>query len=285
MPKHLQLSSPHGPIVIELLDNPFVNLWSEHHEMMTQQYQTQISIAVPGSIKRYNSTEINHVIDNIIAAVDQLNSATDQSIFSTTVTKPQLLACDLSTQKILNQLHHRAVTCLESDIQWREFDYLLNLVNQRIHALESYVTTPHKQQCEQSAAMAQFEFDLSKYQDVVVLDQGTFQTITEQDQQHLQMWGHDVWIKKDLLGKDFVQAYLDHDDPAQSDIHPQVVFTGGVCVDINNWRENFFKNPSFAAWLGKTPSDYHGSYPLGNVVSGKEYLQKIKRSVGAPAGN
>jgi hypothetical protein len=86
-----------------------------------------------------------------------------------------------------------------------------------------------------------------------------------------------VWIKKDLLGKDFITAFADHDDPAQFDIRPPPTISGGIAIDLDQGRDNLFDSPLFAAWLGQSPNDTHGSYPLGKVISGKENLLKFSR--------
>lgn len=297
MPKHITLDVDHGEITIELLDNSFVDFWVKHHESMMSRYSISARPTKWPFYKNCDQSCVDKIVLTILATIDQINTADYLSVLPELVTEHQLLALDLSTQQVLNRLHRYAVVCADYRDRWhlqgpvefefvpwenQEFMYLINVLNQSIHQLEDYVVTPHKQEFSQSIHTVEFVFQSSLYQDVDVFATGADLAIPTHMQQHLRLLDHDVWIKKDLLGKDFVTAFADHDDPAEFDIRPQNIISGSVSIDVNNWREQFFNSSAFGSWLGQPVSNHHGSYPLGNVVAGKNHLQKVQHKLGGP---
>lgn len=298
MSKHINLSTKFGLVVVELLNNPFVDFWLSHYQaMMAARYSIGTRPTKWPFYQESDPGQVQHIVTTILDTIDQLNSAEYLTPLPETVTAQQLLSLDLNTQQVLNRLHRYAVVCSDYRDRWcqsgpvmfewipwenEQFMYLTNLLNQSIHQLENYVITPHKQEFSQSIQTVEFVFESSLYQDVDVFAAGAEIAVPEHMQQHLKLSGYDVWVKKDLLGKDFVTAFADHDDPDQFDIRPQNIISGGIAIDVNSWRDSFFNSAAFTSWLGQTPADCHGSYPLGQVIAGKQHLLKVFDILGGP---
>jgi hypothetical protein len=292
MTNQIQLSTKHGQVLVELLDTEFVHFWKTHYDQMVDCYSLTPRHVPWPNYQPCSHETVDTLIDRILNVIKTINSSSYLCPLPEIVTKDQLSRLDLSTQQLLNRLHRYAVVATEFGNRWHhngqeefnpvpytndEFMYNINVLNQSIHYLEEYVITPHKQEFLRQVQTVEFVFESSKYQDVDVFLDGSAVAIPDEMQQHLRLSGYDVWIKKDLLGKDFITAFADHDDPAQFDIRPPPTISGGIAIDLDQGRDNLFDSPLFAAWLGQSPNDTHGSYPLGKVISGKENLLKFSR--------
>jgi hypothetical protein len=284
MTKILNFQSELGPFAIELLDNLFVNQWLEHFLKTVNKYHiTSRSVQWPVVTNNVGS---NKCIENLMKSIGLANSLTYISPLPEIVTKDQLSLLNLDTQKLLNRLHRYCVTASETRNRWiinqeptfewvpyeiEEFNYVVDLINQSIHWLELYVHTPNKDKfCEPGWRFTEFIFKASKYDDVTVYHDDIDVSIADDMFKYLRLSGYDVWIKKDLLGKDFITGFADHDDPSEVDIRPPTMYSGGIQIDNNNGKNIIYESPEFINWLGKHPDDFHGNFPLGNVIKNKQ---------------
>jgi hypothetical protein len=291
--KLLNLQTDHGTTSIKLLDNPFVDFWLTHFQKVIKFYDVEI---IPGAQPSLNTCSLDlkeKLIDNIISSIDKINALNYVVPFPELFTRDQLSSLDLITQLTLNKLHRYCVVgdqcrnrwIYESEEQFnyvdygnQEYSYLINLLNQNIHALELYVETPNKLKFQNSIENVHlFLINSSKYSDVNIYADGIDIEILDSMQEHMRLTGHDVWIRKDIVGKDFITAFSEHEDPNQFDIRPPPMISGSMLIDVNNGRSQLFNSQEFKDWLGKEPTDLHGSYPLGDIISGKEYLRTSKK--------
>lgn len=286
MTQQINFNTDLGIVSIELIDTEFTKFWANHFQKMIIKYNLRLR---PVSWPYYESVNKNafNVIDKILEIIDDINSLDDVSPLPETIVREQLIPLDLTTQQVLNRLHRYCVVGTEFRNRWlyhgkptfewvdwgnERYMYLLNLLNQNIHQLEKYVKTPHKVKFKNISSSVEILFSASKYTDVDVYDDGVDVEISESMQKYLQLTGYDVWIKKDTLGKDYITAFSDHDNPDQFDIRPPPMISGGISIDINAGRDELFRSYEFRNWLTVTPIDKHGSYPLGRIVAGKEFL-------------
>ena len=292
MPKILNFFTNKGPIIIELFDNKFVDFWLDHFLSLQSKYSLKLKMAASLHIREKNYDNIDTIIDRILSTIDKINSLDYIVPMPESITKDQLLLLDIRTQEILNRLHRYLVVATEFRNRWifdqpaqfpfvaysnANFMYLLNLVNQSIHALEGYVTTDHKHKFHRIISCYEILVSGSKYQDVDIYADNVDKKIPDDMTEYLRLGGADVWIKKDILGKDFITAFADHDDPTQFDVRPPPMISGGLMIDVDDSRDKLFQSSEFRNWLGSTPTDTHGNYPIGNVVSDKKYLHKCKK--------
>lgn len=288
MPSILKFQTEHGNFEIELLDNKFVEIWLQHFLQVAQKYHTTIRPNRWPWIEQNLETrkhEVDQAIDQVVAATQLIDSLQDIAPLPEKISREHLADLDLSAQKVLNRLHRYAVVATQHRNRWiqqepasfawvpwenAEFDYAVNLLNQNIHNLERYVSTPHKRKFWAAWYSTEILFDASKYTDVDIYHDDVDVAITDDMFPHLRLTGYDVWIKKDLLGKDFITAFADHDDPAQFDVRPPTIFSGGIHINQNAGKDHIYHSQEFVDWLGTTPTDFHGNYPLGTVISNKQ---------------
>lgn len=283
MTKILNFDSELGPFSIELLDNLFVNQWLEHFLKIVNRYDLTSRPTFWPSINPNDEVAIK-CVDNLLASIDLVNSLEYLSPLPEIITRDQLTPLSVETQKVLNRLHRYAVAAAETRNRWitnqeptfkwvpyeiEQFGYAVNLINQNIHRLEMHIKTPHKEKFCRACGATEIIPDASKYKDVTVYEDEVDFMIDDSMFDYLKLTGYDVWIKKDLLGKDFITGFIDHDDPNEIDIRPPTMYSGAIKIDNNNGKEVIFESPEFISWLGKRPTDFHGSYPLGNVISNK----------------
>lgn len=288
MNKQLHLETNLGSAIIELLDNDFVYFWLDHFLKLQQNYKfTGHSVYWPYCKMHGSHSEALAIIQKLVNTIENINQLEYLKPIPETDVEQQLTKLDVTSQQCLNRLHRYLVVATELRDRWitssppifkiplddTEFMYLLNLANQTIHALEEYIHTPNKISCNEQIKYNEFSVNGSKYTDVNIYEDDIDIEIPVSMQKHLQLSGFDVWIKKDILGKDFITAFADHDNPGEFDIRPPPMISGGFLVDIDkNNRQQFFNSPKFIEWLGTTPTNYHGSYALGNVIAGKQHI-------------
>jgi hypothetical protein len=283
----LQFRTEQGSFEIELLDNAFVDQWLQHFLKMSQKYHMSIRPnSWPWVNRKANSQQdIDQAIDSVISATQLINKLHGVLPLPEKISRTQLTPLDLSAQQVLNRLHRYAVVAAQYRDRWiisqpfsfdwvpyedTEFDYAVNLLNQNIHALEQYVTTPHKNKFCSAWKGTEILFDASKYSDVDIYHDDVDVDISDSMFPHLRLTGVDVWIKKDLLGKDFITAFADHDDPIEFDVRPPLMFSGGIHIHHNNGKDQIYQSTDFVNWLGTPANNFHGNYPLGNVIVGKQ---------------
>lgn len=283
--KYLNFSTELGTVEIQLFDNPFVSSWIEHTRTMIQNYGYRPRTSNWPYV-HHDKTGHGSVIDRVLAIVDEINHQDYLCPLPETVQRQDLSKLNLDTQYALNRLHRYCVNATNYRDRWipaqptwqwipyehERFDYLINLLNQTIHEFEAYVETPRRRNYLGDIKTTEFILEASRYSDVDVYHHDVDITIPADMQKYLSISGADVWIKKDILGKDFITAFVDHDDPWYPDIQPPPMFSGGFVIDFSG-RDRIYRSNEFIGWLGKPVSKYHGNYALGNVVHGKSHAR------------
>jgi len=284
MTQLLDFQTDLGSFSIELLDTPFVTQWLEHFLKMSNKYHTTIR-PTQWPYVMPNCNVKDQYIDQVLAAIELINSIDFVAPLPESVSREQLTTLDLSAQQVLNRLHRYAVVAADTRNRWvmneppsyewvpydvEKFDYAINLLNQNIHNLEQCVNTPHKDKFHGVWRSTEILFDASKYSDVNIYHDDVDVGIADDMFPHLRLTGYDVWIKKDLLGKDYITAFADHDDPVEFDVRPPTMYSGGIHIDQNSGKDDIYYSTEFVNWLGSSPTDHHGNYPLGNIVGNKQ---------------
>ena len=135
------------------------------------------------------------------------------------------------------------------------FQELVHIINRDIHNFESLVETSNKHKIldilkERDSWHITQRFDIRA-------DNGCGQ-IMEKDQNFFkQSWRqycsfdkHDIWLLKDVLGKDYHQCWLDEDDPTNVDIcNIDLRHSAAVCIEHDNGHNQFLNSPEFISWL------------------------------------
>lgn len=280
MQKYINFSTNSGPLVFKLLDTGFANFWLEHFLNIQKNYSLSPRKRHWPYVKPIDDNT-QQIIDKVISVSNQINTIDYLVPMPETIDRALLERLDIETQYFLNRLHRYLVIATEERNRWildepAQFDWipwensdihhLFNLLNQTIHQLEEYVITPHRTSFNHFLSSIEVTPIASQYDDCTVYEDDVDKEIPDSFLPDLKLYGHDVWIKKDILGKDFITAFADHDDPNKPDVRSPPMISGGIEIDIDDSREKFFNSNQFKSWLGKQPTDVQGSYPIGDIV-------------------
>jgi hypothetical protein len=152
-------------------------------------------------------------------------------------------------------------------------------INTGVHNLEKFMMSDNKRlSLKNLASRASLYFDAYTVSDSSsILERTAAQHILPEDEQYFSDDPEfDVWVGKDILGKDYMTAFLDNDDPREWDITHLLYYTGRIEIDISEYRFiDRIHSPEFSQWLSRYGVDYDprmAGIPLGKVVSGKEFI-------------
>ena len=280
----LSFDTDRGTVVIELFDNAFVNMWAQHAAKMIKKYQYAPRTAGWPFLHNHKN-DADEIINRLLTIIDDINHQDFLVPMPEIVKFQDLQSLDISAQKVLNKLHRYCVTATNLRDRWTldraawtwvdyeniKFDYLINLLNQTIHQLEEYVVTPRKKRLLGATMATEFAICASKHGDVDIYQDDVDYSIPDNMQQYLSIESADVWIKKDILGKDYLTGFIDHDDVTESDIQPPAMFSGAFMIDLTG-RQSLYQDQEFLLWLNQPLRSHHGNYALGNIQFGQEHI-------------
>jgi len=302
---------PQGTIHIELLDNPFVKKWTEHFCNMQKAYDMDYHTETQPvyNILKTNQ-EILKDLANLRNTIIKLRDMGTNFPFDPwKVTYEKIFPNHDAGQQTLNEIHRYFTTGgrtlneyenlgILNTGHWsddfdskftfdkeneEEFKHTHALVNDYVHELDQSILTSRKDMdFKNQAVNLQFEFGSQKKD--CRFDKGTFVNIVEDDYMYADdEVDIDVWCGNDILGKDYIEAYYDHDDPSQWDVTPIDGHSGKFKINVSSqWYEEdstdntlqqLVKSDNFQNWLKEHNIEYTPEMcgmPLGKVVNGKE---------------
>ena len=306
------ITSP-GTIHIELLDNPFVKKWTEHFCNMQKAYDIDyraFTHPVYNIIK--TNQEILKDLENLRNIIIKLRDMDTNFPFDPWKIAYEKIFPDTDVgQHMLNEIHRYFTTAgrtlneyedlgiLNSGHWSDDFDSKFTfdkeneeevrhthaLVNDYVHELDQGLLTSRKDtDFKNQAVNLQFEFGSQKKD--CRFDSGTWVSIAEEDYKYADdKLDIDVWVGNDILGKDYIEAYYDHDDPTQWDVTPIDGHSGKFKINVaSQWYEKdstdstlqqLVKSNNFQNWLKEHNVKYTPEMcgiPLGRITDGKELV-------------
>jgi hypothetical protein len=299
----ITITSPAGTTKIKLIENEFTIEWAEHFATMVKDFQYLLrTYTFQRSLPVSQKTEISRTDANALLQYSRLESAIAElnkmgTNYPIVLDKDIFFKGDDESQDLLNRLH-RSFTTPERCFQRKEpliwsdkfdssfsilpenkerFIELIDIINDAVHLVESNMYTSSKLQKEFQPTF--FEIWFTAYtNDGTRLMNEAFHYIKKD---HYKYFSddptYDVWVGRDITGKDHTIGYFDLDDPSEWDVTHILGYTGKVSIDLGIHRTELLNSESFRAWLAKHGVEYDPSMcgiPLGTVVEGKELLQK-----------
>lgn len=86
---------------------------------------------------------------------------------------------------------------------------------------------------------------------------------------------YDIWLPlSQIQGKNYLQAYVDEDDPTNWDVSSNVFYSGSFSIGDRSW----YKNENLQNYLksyGIKPCAQTCGVPLGRIISGKKYISHL----------
>jgi len=307
---------------IELLDNPFVEKWTGIFSDMLVKYDIGYVVPVIPCFDTYPKpiSDTLQDIQNLKDAICSINSVlTSGAKFPFDPEKITINAIrddHDEGQKILNEIHRYFTTAgrtinecriegslncgswtndPSSKFTWNvfhesEFFNSHAAINTIVHELDQYQATFRKKQ-DIYDQMVSLEFSFNNKSEVLLFEKEAFNHILSEDYVYADdNEDLDVWVTNAILGKDYIEAYYDHDDPSQWDVTPINGHSGSFGINVpGNWHhhkstddnlvQRLVKSNKFQNWLKEYNVKYHPSMcgmPLGKVTRGKSLLNWLK---------
>lgn len=298
----IELSS-HGRTLatVEFRDHPFVNKWFEHWRYINSnfnafamQYQFPVNVNAPAP----TLDTVKEAIDSIRDAATYLNSITNKFKFPYDLNNfpsyDVFLENGLEAQLHLNRFHRYFTTgarnphsrdLLKNSMIKNEMDAnnwlnRIQEINQAVHKLDHSTKTPHLQD---TTILDYFAVYYHLHNEKMYLSEGTHHPITTEEcldaADDSNNWN--VWMRVDLLGKDYMTGFVNHDDPAEWDIQYLNSYTGMFVIYPNKTPVDFCKNETFRTWLHEHGLRYDSrmcGIPLGKLDYVVDNLQEQNTS-------
>lgn len=308
--KHINIDTPLGLIRIQTVNNTFTDKYFPmlqtlveafpvlHSRDLNGVYHNQLS----GSDRQHQTFDRHFEIqaDRLHTIIDEINRM--GANFPYTVDVDILKKKNIETQQLVNRLH-RAFTTADrcygqnTPLVWSDrfpstftipesnMPRLIELIDQINvivhHGIELYTVTPRKVQ-----AMTQVPWQYRFWANTWIpgstqlVGTDTWADIVPEDHEYFSdSKEFDVWVGKDILGKDHITAYYDHDDASEWDITPIVGYSGKIALDVSDMtRSDLVRSDPFRAWLDECGEPYSPAMcgmPVGTIVEGKDIARQM----------
>lgn len=280
-------------MLIKLKDHPAIAKWFNYFSSVTKQTPNFHSCSIdiyPDQVQPPDSNQDLHW-HCILKAVEQLHALGYNFPYT-------LLPTFDCSQHTLNLLHrfftYNALWARAGDWVPNPFDpafvfpahmtrpqwyALIDIINQNVHRLEKYVSTPHKQflvdnnhiinsitllatsaparksSNDDSSPKLWLPFNLEEHElNYVPLDSSP---------------GPAVTLDNAILGKCVLQSFLEHDDPTAKDCTGRIGSSGGFTIDLDQTRQRIYHTTEFRAWAnshGVSVDQLPLDFQIGNLV-------------------
>jgi hypothetical protein len=293
----ITIESEHGLSRIQIADNPFAVRFTAKFKEILKDYPVKCWMVMFGWVQFTTDQFITEQSDKLQKVIDELNAMGVN--FPLTVNKEILQLKNTQSQQVMNQLHRAFTTAhrsyFEKTFLWddrtgagytippgqdQQFLYLIDQINHLVHKTEHYFKTERKN-FNATDLVKQLEIRTDTYtnNNTRLLEDYYF-TIDPADYQYASDSNeYDVWVGKDILGKDYLVAYYEHDDAGQWDITHVLGYSGKISIDITDkTRADVMQTADFRSWLAKGGVEYSPiicGMPIGTVIEGKQHLRQF----------
>jgi len=276
-------------VTIEFRDHPFVNKWFEHWRYINSNYSLMFAaryqFPVNVNITTPTLDDVKEAIDCIRDAAIYLNSITNTHMFPYDLDNlpsyEVFLKNDLEAQLHLNRFHRYFTTgvktphgkdlldngMIKNEMDAKNWLNRIQEINQAVHKLDNSTRTPNLSNTTVLDTMAVI---YSLHDKNMFLAEGTHHTITPEECLDVadDSTNWDVWMRVDLLGKDYMTGFVNHDDPTEWDIQYLNTYTGNFQLYMDKTPVDFCKSEAFNDWLHDYGMEYDArmcGIPLGKL--------------------
>lgn len=308
--KHINIDTPQGLIRIQTVNNAFTDKYFPMLQSLVEAFPILHSRDLNGvyfnqltGADRQHETFDRHFeiqaqrLQDIIGEINAMGGDFPYNIDVDILKKK-----NLETQQLVNQLH-RAFTTADrchgqrTPMIWSDhfdsafaipedkiprFIELIDQINVIVHhGIELYTVTPRKVQ-NMSEVPWQYRFWANSWipGSTQLVNTEVWADIVPEDYEYFSdSKEFDVWVGKDILGKDHITAYYDHDDPTAWDVTPIVGYSGKIAMDVSDMtRSDLVRSADFQTWLAEYGEPYSPAMcgmPVGTIVEGKHLARQL----------
>jgi len=156
----------------------------------------------------------------------------------------------------------------EIDCEYNEWFEVIDVINRSVHNLERYTKTSNKELLEvcppkiiavemNNVSSQEFwiEFDLEEQKE------------NYKYQEYYSLGKPLVLLDSSILGKSYLQSFLEHDDPTCKDCTGRLGSYGNFYIDLNNNRSKIYNTLEFKNWLSKYNIENPPlEFPIGSII-------------------
>jgi hypothetical protein len=149
--------------------------------------------------------------------------------------------------------------------KWHE---MIDVINQSVHRLERFTETPNKEilkdsplhtiyvnMGQNSSSESWISFDLKEQEE------------NYKYRRYLLTGKPLVLLDNSILGKSYLQSFLEHDDPTCKDCTGRIGSFGNFFIDLNTNRNKIYNSAEFKNWLSKyNIKNPPLEFPIGQVL-------------------
>jgi hypothetical protein len=160
---------------------------------------------------------------------------------------------------------------MDRDIKSRK---LVDDINNGVHEIEKYCTIKENTRRKKYREYNIFAVEvISSIDENILLAEQIFARDRETIKYHYDHkkddhWQYNVWLNEDILGKDMIRCWLDHDDMMQHQITGNLMMTPSIQLDPGRLMNRVLDDPDFnSEYTSKNNHKTLDRAPLGNIVS------------------
>jgi hypothetical protein len=298
--KTINIDTKYGLVRVQVVKNDFTDEYINNFQRMLPLFPIRSQLVTQGACNRVGYANISLQTRQLIDVVQQLH---DMNIGFPCVISPEgMQDMGNTAQDLMNKMHRAFTTahrCHDSGepLRWSDkfesqFEitdsaqmekmlWLTDQVNALVHEIEINLKTDRKEY-NWRLLPNQVEIHLDSYvnNNTRMLKEWFHMIKPEYTQYYSDSKEFDVWVGKDILGKDYLVAYYEHDDPSEWDVTHSVGYSGKLAIDQINVirRVDVLHSDDFRAWLDMAGVEYSPAIcgmPIGTVTEGKELVDTL----------
>jgi len=297
--KLINIETPNGLVRVQILNNDFTDQFIGMFAEMLNLFPIKYRRVSYGHCSLPDKNFIKSQAEKLITVIDELNQMGTN--FPYTVDIDLMLRADGSSQDLMNKLHRAFTTAHKcqyagAPLHWNDrfpsdftvkspedeqrMLYLTDQINSLVHWTEIYMKTDRKDY-NYDNLIRQLEIRLDSYiNDGTRMIKDWFKHI---EPEHYQYYSDsnefDVWVGKDILGKDYLVAYYEHDDPSEWDVDHVIGYSGKLAIDSKFIRRSdVVKSADYLAWLDQHGVKYNNAMcgmPVGTIIEGRDIMDQL----------
>ena len=268
-------------MILDIVDSVVADIWLDIIGHKTQNNMQLRSVSDPHYISPQGNEEYilqtwNSIKQNISTIEKEFNVKWPEQV-------PDKFTFD---QQLLNRYHRYFAQSTMFYNRWQvnfddgfaeipdnmkdRFSTLLEEMNCYIHVLESFLKDEVTEKYLDKIQKLHLSFDDKTW---INIPKYTPHTADE---------NLNVCLAMEVHGKNYLQAFIDNDDPSQLDIHGQRGLFGCLDIYTDNSAFEILNSKDFHEWLGCSQIKDYGLIQLGKVIDSSDQLTNFSKKMYNP---
>lgn len=162
---------------------------------------------------------------------------------------------------------------------WPALHDALHRINSYIHVYESmFLRSGRAYELDKEPFTLDVDLDLKRVDGSLLYEVCEVEIHADQKDYAFNGYENNVYALKKILGKDYLTAYFEYDDPSKWDITNAMVTDGSFQIDYNNTYEYVYKSAGFKSWTEHyniSDPKIYSNFQIGRVTN-IDFIDEIK---------